>query len=159
LSTNLSLVAPVADYEPPPCGGPPVLPPPVPAGRATARRAPARRRVADPPAPVAPAAPAAAAFADAVLRRVLEVIDGRRPPAQVRPLLAAGLAESLPARRAVHPGVLRRVRVVPVRPDGGAAEVAAIYRRGERVGAIAGRVELVATPAGPRWQLVALHIG
>ncbi|EUA06890.1 hypothetical protein I553_0207 [Mycobacterium xenopi 4042] len=58
----------------------------------------------------------AADFADAALRRVLEVIDRRRPAAQLRPLLAAGLADSVLAR---GPGatsrhgaaVLRRLRL------------------------------------------------
>jgi hypothetical protein len=104
----------------------------------------------------------AAQFADAVLRRVLEVIDRRRPPAQLRGLLAPGLTESLPAAR-VHGGSgaarLRRVRAFPVGRHDDAAEVAASYTRGERVHAIACRVQKISTPAGPRWQLVALHIG
>jgi two-component system response regulator AtoC len=37
----------------------------------------------------------AASFADAALRRVLEVIDGRRPVAQLHGLLAAGLVDSV----------------------------------------------------------------
>jgi hypothetical protein len=37
----------------------------------------------------------AASFADAALRRVLEVIDRRRPVAQLHGLLAAGLADSV----------------------------------------------------------------
>jgi hypothetical protein len=40
------------------------------------------------PQPEAPPPRAAAVFADGVLRRVLEVIDRRRPIAQLRPLLA-----------------------------------------------------------------------
>jgi hypothetical protein len=45
------------------------------------------------------------------------------------------------------------------RADGTAAEVAANYTRGERVYAIACRVEQVPTATGPRWQVVALHLG
>ena len=37
----------------------------------------------------------AACFADAALRRVLEVIDRRRPVAQLHGLLAGGLVESV----------------------------------------------------------------
>jgi hypothetical protein len=37
--------------------------------------------------------------------------------------------------------------------------VAANYTRGERVYAIACRVEQVPTATGPRWQVVALHLG
>ena len=106
---------------------------------------------------------AAAGFADAALRRVLEVIDRRRSLAQLRPLLAAGLVDSLLSTVARHDGHgaarLRRLRVQPVGTDGSAAEVAAIYSRDERSHAIACRVEQVATPSGVRWQVVALHIG
>ena len=152
-------VSPVVDYEPPTFGGPPTLPPvTTPAPR---RRAPER------PTPRPPAddtgARAAATFADAALRRVLEVIDRRRPLAQLRPLLAAGLVDSLLAGPAGHVAVgaarLRRVLAQPAGPDGTAAEVAASYSRGERVHAIACRVEQVNTATGPRWQVVALHMG
>jgi hypothetical protein len=46
-----------------------------------------------------------------------------------------------------------------VRVDGTAAEVAANYTRGERVHAIACRVEQITGTTGPRWQVVALHLG
>jgi Family of unknown function (DUF6459) len=105
----------------------------------------------------------AASFADAALRRVLEVIDRRRPVAQLHGLLTAGLVDSvLPANRfaAGHDGaaVLRRLRLQAVGPkDGfGAAEVFGTYSRGRRIHAIACRIELA---AGDRWQVVALHIG
>jgi hypothetical protein len=110
----------------------------------------------------------AAVFADAALRRVLEVIDRRRSPAQLRPLLAATLVDSVlaanqmaAARRAA--AVLRRVRVQAV--GGGfsgavvAAEVFGTYSRGHRVHAIACRVEQRPAADGPHWQVVALHIG
>lgn len=101
----------------------------------------------------------AAAFADAALRRVLEVIDRRRPIAQLHGLLTAGLVDSvLSASRHLRTpdgvAVLRRVRLQPV---GGltAAEVFGSYSRGPRTHAIACRIELCAG----RWQVVALHIG
>lgn len=115
----------------------------------------------------------AAVFADAAVRRVLEVIDRRRPVAQLRPLLASSLVESvLSVGRTVtgsageHPGaaVLRRLRLQPAgHPDPQtAAEVFGSYSRGERIHAIACRVERV-TPTNPanrtRWLVVALHIG
>lgn len=113
---------------------------------------------------------AAAAFADAALRRVLEVIDRRRPLAQLRPLLAAGLLDSLLGSAGLRSSAglrdspaaaaqLRRVRVQLDTPAGTAAEVAASYSRGERVHAIACRMEQVGTPTGTRWQIVALHLG
>jgi Family of unknown function (DUF6459) len=100
----------------------------------------------------------AAGFADAALRRVLEVIDRRRPTAQLNGLLAAGLVDSvLSANRLVGSAggvaVLRRVRLQPAGPD--AAEVFGSYSRGQRMHAIACRIE---QRAG-RWQVVALHIG
>lgn len=117
----------------------------------------------------------AAAFADAALRRVLEVIDRRRPAAALRGVLAPGLVDSVLAvsRSATAPGgaaVLRRVRVQPVGPDAdttaeaaAAAEVSGSYGRGNRLHAIACRVERpVSTGShagGSRWMVVALHIG
>lgn len=161
----MSCVVPVVDYEPPTLGATP--------DRARLLRprrlaaAPASNRSPHPP-PV-PAAPARAAggFADAALRRVLEVIDRRRPLAQLRPLLTAGLVDSLLAVTDDHAADsrrhgaarLRRMRVQPVGTEGRAAEVAATYTRGDRLYAIACRVEQQATPTGLRWQVVALHIG
>ena len=152
-------VVPVADYEPPAVGAAPVLPP-APAVRAhrPGPAPPAPRRVAEDPA-----ARAAAAFADAVARRVLEVIDRRRPLAQLRPLLAAGLVDSLPSAAGRNggegPARVCRVRVRMAAADGSAAEVAVTYARGARVRALAFRLEQVVTPTGPRWQVVALHLG
>jgi Family of unknown function (DUF6459) len=104
----------------------------------------------------------AACFADAALRRVLEVLDRRRSVAALRGLLAAGLIDSvLCANRftASHDGaaVLRRLRLHAVGdPDRfAAAEVFGSYSRGRRMHAIACRIERVTG----RWQVVALHIG
>lgn len=150
-------VSPVVDYEPPAFGAPPALP----------TVTTLRRRPAAPPAPArrndGPDIRAAAAFADSALRRVLEVIDRRRPLAQLRPLLAGGLVDSLLTGRG-RDGLdgaarLRRVVAQPASPDGTAVEVAANYSRDARVHAIACRVEQFATPTGPRWQVVALHLG
>lgn len=114
----------------------------------------------------------AGAFADAALRRVLEVIDRRRPAAQLRPLLAPSLVDSvLSAGRSLAgsgsdgAAVLRRMRVQPAGrhdPDTqefDGAEVFGTYSRGHRVHAIACRVEQVPAAEGTRWQVVALHIG
>lgn len=110
----------------------------------------------------------AACFADAALRRVLEVLDRRRPVSQLHGLLAAGLVDSVlcanrftAGRFAADDGaaaVLRRLRLQAVgAPDRvAAAEVFGSYRRGRRIHAIACRIERV---AGGRWQVVALHIG
>lgn len=151
--------APIADYEPPAFGGPPRLPPLV--APRLRRRAPVVAACAPPPRDERTRA--AAVFADAALRRVLEVIDRRRPAGQLRPLMAAGLLDSLLAGAARHGGAeparLRRVVAQPTGPDATAAEVAASYTRAGRVHAVACRVEQLSTPTGPRWQLVALHLG
>jgi Family of unknown function (DUF6459) len=159
-------VTPVVDYEPPRRDVPRCRP---------SAHAPPRRRVSAPrrvcngqPADVAPAASApmrqAAAFADAALRRVLEVIDRRRPAAQLRPMLAPGLVEPVLSigRGRGGAAVLRRTRLQPCgrrRPET-AAEVFGTYSRGDRIHAIACRVEQVPSGAGcARWLVVALHIG
>ena len=85
----MSCVVPVVDYEPPVVSTPPervlLLRP---------RDGTAPRRPPPPPVQTAPIR-AAAGFADAALRRVLEVIDRRRSLAQLRPLMATGLVDSL----------------------------------------------------------------
>ncbi|MGF2946113.1 Rv3235 family protein [Mycobacterium sp. Lab-001] len=106
----------------------------------------------------------AASFADAALRRVLEVIDRRRPAAQLTPMLAPGLVDSvLSVGRAGNDGaaVLRRMRLKPAghRDPETAAEVFGSYSRGSRVHAIACRVEQLRTGSQTRWMVVALHIG
>lgn len=102
-------------------------------------------------------------FADATLRRVLEVVDRRRPATQLRGLLAPPLIDIAQTLARVPPAggtaVLRRIRLRSVsagtEPGTDAAEVFATYTRDSRVRAIAARVELVAG----RWQMVALQIG
>jgi hypothetical protein len=100
-------------------------------------------------------------FADATLRRVLEVIDRRRPATQLRGLLTPPLIDiAQTLARVPQTGgtaVLRRIRLrsIGAGADVAAAEVFATYTRGTRVRAIAARVELVAG----RWQVVALQIG
>ncbi|MGH3563016.1 MAG: Rv3235 family protein [Mycobacterium sp.] len=164
-------VMPVVDYEPParavPQGRLPGRPPSL--VRPRCRHAP--HPPSDRPAPVtlSPVLQAAATFADAALRRVLEVVDQRRPTAHLRPLLSAGLVDSV---LSVHPTVssmsgcanaatLQRVRLQVVGPDDPptAAEVFGTYRRGRRIHAVACRIERVRAGTGPGWQVVALHIG
>lgn len=148
-------VTPVIDYEPPtraPGPNPPRCLPSPPTARPRVRPAPKT--------PLSPRMRQAAAFADAALRRVLEVMDRRRPATQLGAVLAPGLVDSVLAvsrASAGAPGaaVLRRMRVQPAVGDD-AAEVSGSYSRGERIHAIACRVERL--PAG-RWLVVALHIG
>jgi hypothetical protein len=127
---------------------------------------PAAATFAPPPAaPHLAPPPAAATFADIALRRVLEVIDRRRPIAQLRPLLTPALLDMVfTLTRGDGPdkaAVLRRVRLrtasVDEREPHGAmaAEVFATYTRGRRVRAIAGRIEA----REGRWRMVALQVG
>ena len=105
-------------------------------------------------------------FAEAALRRVLEVIDRRRPVAQLRPLVSPALIDSVIALARAHRSVaatLRRSLQRAVDADQvSAAELFATYTRGQRVHAIAARIELIdagavgATVAQPRRPLAAL---
>jgi hypothetical protein len=96
------------------------------------------------------------AFADAALRRVLEVVDRRRPIAQLRPLVAPALIDTLTALTRVPQtaaATLQRCRVRMV--DSEAGELFATYTRGQRVRALAGRIEC----RDGRWRIVALQLG
>lgn len=155
-----ALTAPVVDYEPPPFDAAVPCPTPTPAAL---HRPPPLRPVERTPAVALPAE--AGKFTDAALRRVLEVIDRRRPIAQLRPMLTPPLLDMIfTLTRTEGPdkaAVLQRVRLRAAAVDerdpqqACAAEVFATYTRGERVRAIAGRIE--ATEG--RWRMVALQIG
>lgn len=158
------MVSPVVDCEPPPvgmsvCRSTPALRRRVP--RPHRARPHAVVREADPPR-------AAVAFADAALRRVLEVIDRRRPVAQLRGLLAPALIDTvIGLSRSSHDGAARmkamrtvaKLRRMRLRMVDGAesvqAEVFGTYTTGPRVRAFAARIELI----GDRWRIVALQIG
>ena len=163
----VSFTTPIIDCEPPPVGIT-ACPPPSPAAlhRRTPRPSPCpsggwapglRGEYPQRPVPRDPLPPrAAVVFADVALRRVLEVVDRRRPITQLRPLVTPALIDTVTAlTRAPHTAAatLRRVRVRMV--DGEAAEVFATYTRAHRVRAIAGRIE----HADDRWRIVALQVG
>jgi Family of unknown function (DUF6459) len=150
-----SLTSPIIDYEPPPIG---VMPCPPPSPTVLHRRTPRPlRAVTSRPVVREPLPPrAAVVFADAALRRLLEVIDRRRPVAQLRPLVAPALIDTVVAlARTTHTATatLRRVRLRVV--DEESAEVFGTYTRGQRVRAIAARIER----HRDRWRIVALQIG
>src|ERR1700754_2463828 len=115
-----SYTSPIIDCEPPPVVIP-ACPPPTPA--ALHRRTPRQLRSVPRPAPRDPLPPhAVVVFADSALRRVMEVVDRRRPIAQLRPLVAPALIDTVTAlTRAPHTAAatLRRVRLRMV--DGDAA--------------------------------------
>lgn len=155
------ITEPVIDYEPPvqrvtsapPCAAP----------TAFRRHTPRTLRLVRPPAEQRPH-DGAGEFATMALRRVLEVVDRRRSPAQLRAVLDPSLIDAVVAlaqTRHGAPANLRRVRLRaaadqhPDAPTATAAEVFATYTRGPRVRAIAARVEL----RSGRWRLAALQIG
>jgi hypothetical protein len=113
-------------------------------------------RPCEPPAPRS-----AVVFAETALLQVIEVIDRRRPVAQLRPLMTPVLVDRVITRvGATRSGSaqLRRVRVRSVDPGAGevtAAEVFASFSRSGRVHAVAGRIER----HRDRWRIVALQIG
>lgn len=175
---NTFAVTPVIEYEPPTQNVPQCRQSSHALVRPHIMRSPHRPRGEQSGRPPAAAtavtisAPAhqAATFADAALRRVLEVIDRRRPVAQLRPLLTPGLVDSVLsvsrastgyATRQDGAAVLRRMRLQPVGRDtpDTAAEVFGTYSRGDRIHAIACRVEQVPGANGTGWLVVALHIG
>ncbi|SNW17407.1 putative alanine, arginine and proline rich protein [Mycolicibacterium thermoresistibile] len=167
-------LSPVVDYEPPPieiASPAAACPPPTSPlrhrhrTRAASPTGGVHARVHAHPAAEAPPPRAAAVFADAALRRILEVIDRRRPIGQLRSMLSIPLLDTVAALAAGRPdhrgaAVLRRVRLrTAAMADGQpvAAEVFGTYTRGERVRAIAARVERVS--GTDRWELVALQMG
>jgi len=165
-------ITPVIDCEPPPTPGlcppptPNLCPPPTPnlcppptheSLRAPRPSGPGTHRPHPRPAPLPNRA--AVAFADAALRRVLEVIDRRRPVTQLRPLITPALTDTVLGLSRVPQSAAARLRRVRLRmvdgDDGPAAEVFGTYTRGPRVRAIAARI----TQEGERWRIVALEIG
>jgi hypothetical protein len=151
-SEEVSLTTPIIDCEPPPVGIT-ACPPPSPAAlhrRTTRHSRPVPRPPRDPLPPRA-----AMLFADAALRRVLEVVDRRRPIAQLRPLVTPALIDTVTAlTRAPHSAAatLRRVRVRMV--DSESAEVFGTYTRGPRTLAVAARIEL----HRDRWRIAAFQL-
>src|SRR6185436_11296899 len=156
-SEPVSLTTPIINCEPPPVG---IAACPPPSSAALHRRTGRSVRSVPHTVPRDPLPPrAAVAFADAALRRILEIVDRRRPIAQLRPLVMPALIDTVTAlTRAPQnaAATLRRVRVRMVDGDDETqAEVFATYTRANRVRAIAGRIERV----DDRWRIVALQIG
>lgn len=152
-----SLTSPVIDYEPPayPLGGSPFRADGCPAPTTLHRHNPRRLRLVDAPAEHRPDS-GAVPFAELALRRVLEVVDRRRPLAQLRPLMSPPLLDVVVTLSQSRHGAAATLRRVRLRATGPAdAEVFATYTRGRRVRAIAARIEF----HSGRWQLTALQIG
>jgi hypothetical protein len=137
---------------------------------------PSTYRPAPPPAPeplppvaIAGASPECHTAALKFLNLTLELLNGFRPPAQLRPLIAVPQAVDIldelarglrlvTAMRRKRPGADNRVRRTQLRtcePRPGAAEVAAVLNDGDRAWALAYRLERLPV-AG--WRCVALRI-
>lgn len=169
-TTQHQATSPIIDYEPAPqpLGRlEPVCPTPsaVALHRPSPRPLRARR---PPPRPCeVPPPKSAVVFAETALRQVIEVLDRRRPVAQLRPLMTPVLVDRVIALTGVTrrgSATMRRVRVRAVDPGLGgdgkpddvlAAEVFASFTRSGRVHAVAARIER----HRDRWRLVALQIG
>ena len=157
VSSPVWKTSPVIDYEPAP------QPCPTPSSAALHRRPQRALRPHRPPRPHEPPPPrSAVVFAETALRQVVEVIDRRRPVAQLRPLRTPVLVDYVIARAAAPrtgSATLRRVRVRSVDTGGDgevtAAEMFASFIRSGRVHAVAGRIERYREG----WRLVALQIG
>jgi hypothetical protein len=151
-------------YEPDPDGPPPPQPP------TASNRLPGV-------VPVDPVDPAdLRRCIERVLRLALEVLDGRRPLAQLAPHLAPNAVRYVRAAVAQRPPLREPARMTSLhvrRPGQGVAEVAAVYRRGPRARAIAARFEhgqpsrIPQTAAGrsaprvtdrPPWRCVTLRL-
>ncbi|WP_454789034.1 Rv3235 family protein [Mycolicibacterium lutetiense] len=159
---RLPLTAPVIDCEPPalPLGDTPAdlsaPPTPCPAPTVLHGHSPRRLQLVSPETD-GHLQPGAAQFADMALRRVLEVVDRRRPPSQLKSLMSQLLLDAVIASTASRHGTTASLRRVGLRPAASpeAAELFATYTRGPRVRAIAGRIE----SRSGRWQLTALQLG
>ena len=99
----------------------------------------------------------AVVFADAALRRVLEVIDRRRPVAQLRPLVAPALIDVVIAltRTTAHGGGDAAPGAAAASVDDEAAEVFGTFTRG----AARPRDRRARRTPPDRWRIVALQIG
>ena len=155
------VTSPIIDYEPVPQ---PLTqtPCPIPSGAALRRSSPRPLRNHRRPAHEPPPPRSAVVFAETALRHVIEVIDRRRPVAQLRPLMTPFLIDCVIAcAGAPRTGsaTLRRVRLRSVDTESTgevtAAEVFATFSRSGRVHAVAGRIER----HRDSWRLVALQIG
>ncbi|MEE2057542.1 Rv3235 family protein [Rhodococcus artemisiae] len=102
-------------------------------------------------------------FAELAVRLVLEVVDGRRPDAQLMTVLTPALVTTFGAARHARTeadsAVVLRTRLQTV--DARTAELFGSYARGHRVFAMAGRV--VRTPVRGRtrhgWVITTLWLG
>ena len=133
-------------------------------GRRASAPAGRGRRPSSSLSPTRPTPRALRRRAEQVLRLTLEVLDGRRPVAQLAGHLEPRALRYVRAAVAQRPRRAQPARMTSLhldRPCTGAVEVAAVYRRGPRARALAARFERVpaAEPDDPRrWRCVTLRL-
>lgn len=94
--------------------------------------------------------------ASVLARAVIEVVAGHRPVAQLRVHCSPAIYAGLGPRHAAMPRSLPHLLSVRVcEPADGVAEVSAVFRRSERVRALAFRLQGV----DGRWRITALQLG
>ncbi len=100
--------------------------------------------------------PAAQRAASVLARALVEVVSGRRPVAQLRVHCAPEIYAGIVARPTPLSTSLPHLLTVRVcEPADGVAEVGAVFRRADRVRALAFRIQGV----DGRWRITALQIG
>jgi len=100
--------------------------------------------------------PAAQRAASVLARALVEVLSGRRPTAQLRVHCAPDIYAGLLERPFLgHQALPHLISVRVCEPADGVAEVSAVFRRADRVRAMAFRIQGV----DGRWRITALQLG
>jgi hypothetical protein len=101
------------------------------------------------------ALPAATRSGPVLARALVEVLSGQRPLSQLRVYCAPEVFAGLQARPVLRGALGHLLNVRVCEPADGAAEISAVFRRGERVRALAFRIQGV----DGRWRITALQTG
>lgn len=99
--------------------------------------------------------PAAQRTGQLLARALVEVLSGQRPLPQLRVHCAPEVFAGLQSRQILTGALSHLLTVRVCEPADGVAEVSAVFRRGERVRAIAFRIQGV----DGRWRVTALQTG
>jgi hypothetical protein len=99
--------------------------------------------------------PAATRSGPVLARALVEVMSGQRPLSQLRVHCAPDVFAGLQARPVLRGALGHLLNVRVCEPADGAAEISVVFRRGERVRALAFRIQGV----DGRWRITALQTG
>ena len=105
--------------------------------------------------PATAALPAATRSGPVLARALVEVLCGQRPLAQLRVHCAPEVFAGLQARPVLRGALGHLLNVRVCEPADGAVEISVVFRRGERVRAVAFRIQGV----DGRWRITALQTG